>query len=316
MEIGQDSDETIGDCVVRHVIPISGKDSCATALVQMARQPNLPYELFFSDVGVELPETYAWLNKVEVTLQLPVPVHRVGKSLEQVIRHEGILPSPKVRFCTREAKIKPMEDWLGDDECIVYFGIRADEDRAGYQPLTKHNVHSCYPLKEMGIDLGGVYSIVRAKGLEPPKFFWEEMHIRISEIIDGLAKDVFGLGNNAAEVFAKFPSWVFDRLFAWRTRSNCYWCMFQAEWEWVGLLEHHPDLFDHAEKVESEVGNDRQEKPYTWHQGMSLNDIRNNADNIKAKRADAILKIIQTKQIVRDPVDDLSITSCGMFCGK
>src|ERR1700761_6316461 len=115
---------------MRYIIPISGKDSCATAIVQMTLQPKLPYELFFNDVGAELPETYEWLSLVESTLG--IPVHRVGKSLEKIIYHEGILPAPKTRFCTRLAKIKPMEDYIGKEEATIYFGIRADENREGY----------------------------------------------------------------------------------------------------------------------------------------------------------------------------------------
>src|SRR5579862_9164612 len=99
---------------MRHIIPISGKDSCATAIVQITRNPNLSYELFFSDVGSELPETYQWLDKVE--RKLNIKINRVGESLEQVIYNQGILPSPKVRFCTRIAKIEPMEKWIGNDE--------------------------------------------------------------------------------------------------------------------------------------------------------------------------------------------------------
>jgi 3'-phosphoadenosine 5'-phosphosulfate sulfotransferase (PAPS reductase)/FAD synthetase len=115
---------------MRHIIPISGKDSLAAAVVQMELQPNLPYELLHTDVGVDMPEVYAWLTKVEKCLQRPIVM--VGKSLEQVIDEQGMLPSPQVRFCTRIGKIEPMEQYIGGDQATVYFGIRADEERTGY----------------------------------------------------------------------------------------------------------------------------------------------------------------------------------------
>jgi hypothetical protein len=34
--------------------------------------------------------------------------------------------------------------------------------------------------------------------------------------------------------------------YSWRTRSGCYFCFFQRRTEWVGLLEHHPGLYEKA----------------------------------------------------------------------
>ena len=44
----------------------------------------------------------------------------------------GYLPTPKARWCTKNLKIIPMEQFIGDDEAISYVGIRADEKRDGY----------------------------------------------------------------------------------------------------------------------------------------------------------------------------------------
>lgn len=113
----------------RHIIPISGKDSLATAIVQTTREPNLDYEFIYNDTRMELPETYEWISKVELTLGITIT--RAGKNLEAIIAEQGILPSPKTRYCTRLAKIFPMQDFIGKDSATVYIGIRADEDRTG-----------------------------------------------------------------------------------------------------------------------------------------------------------------------------------------
>jgi hypothetical protein len=296
---------------VRHIIPISGKDSCCTALVQMAREPR-EYELFFSDVGKELPETYEWLLKVEKTLKLKI--NRVGESLEKIILKYNILPAPKVRFCTKEAKIWPMEEWIGEDQATVYFGIRADEDRAGYSSA-KHNIIPRYPLKELGINLKQVYMVLENKSLLPPTFFWKRVY---DKVLDALrAKKSLGLSKDPEERLKELPREVFDYLFCWRTRSNCYFCFFQALWEWAGLYEHHPELFFKAEELENKVGSgDEREKPYTWIKDYPLSKVKENFELIVQRRVNKVLRTLKTKKLIHNPDDLLSVTSCGLFCGK
>ena len=57
---------------MKHIIPISGKDSLTTAIVQINRQPDLNYEFIYNDTGAELPETYEWINKIEQQLNIKI----------------------------------------------------------------------------------------------------------------------------------------------------------------------------------------------------------------------------------------------------
>ena len=108
--------------MTRHIIPISGKDSLATAIVQMAMEPNLHYEFVFNQTGSELPETFPWLSKVEETLG--IHIHRIGADLEGIIAsYNYFLPSATARYCTRQSKIEPFEDWIGTSPafgCIMW----------------------------------------------------------------------------------------------------------------------------------------------------------------------------------------------------
>lgn len=161
--------------IMRHLMLISGKDSLAAALVQTARAPELHYEFVFNDVGTELPEAYAWLDEVE--RKTGWEIKRVGVSLlEKIAAFGGYLPSRRNRYCTRSGKIEPMEELIGEDECTVYYGLRADEDRVGYVPFRKPNMTPAYPLRDSGIDLQGVFSILDARGLVPPDFFWGRLY--------------------------------------------------------------------------------------------------------------------------------------------
>lgn len=180
---------------MRHIVLVSGKDSLATALLQTTRRPELKYEYIFNDVGCELPETMGWLDRVEK--KTGWKILRIGKSLLDIIDgYGGFLPGPKSRYCTREAKIEPLEEYLGTDECTVYYGLRADEARTGYVPLGKASITPTYPLREAGIDLQGVYAICDAQGLSPPTFFWQRLY-------DAVAAELSAWGGVAGETEAR-----------------------------------------------------------------------------------------------------------------
>ena len=80
------------------------------------------------------------------------------------------LPSGRMRWCTRMLKIKPFEEFVGDDPVVSYVGIRADENREGYIS-TKSNIRAVYPLKEAGIVEADVYRILDEAGLGLPSYY-------------------------------------------------------------------------------------------------------------------------------------------------
>ena len=291
---------------MRHILPVSGKDSLATAIVQMRRAPELPYEAMFNPTGAETPEVDEWIDRAAE--YLGIPIQRVGANLEAIIDEQGILPSMRVRYCTRLAKIYPMEDWIGKDEAVIYYGIRADERRAGYDNASRPNLHPSYPLVECGIDLDGVLAILESVDLLPPAFFWQSLYDLTRELLGPFA-----------DVLDRISSLTKRQLFAGRSRMNCFFCFFQRGYEWVWLLETHPDLYWHAAEIEDNTG----AAGYTWRQGRSLHDVARMAETIKRKRARKIARLLLPQQadMFSDAEDDevpdlLSVVSCGLFCGK
>jgi len=287
---------------MRHVILLSGKDSLATALIQTTRHPEFFYEFIFNDVEAELPETYAWLDRVEAKTGWKIT--RVGKSLLDLIEsYGGFLPGPRSRYCTRETKIQPLEEYLGKDECTVYYGLRADEIRTGYVPLGKSNIIPAYPLRDAGIDLRGVYAILDAQGLSPPDFFWQRMYDAV------------------AERLKTWPEWE-DRisrmerrvLFSGRSRANCFQCFFQAQYEFLWLYEAHPTLFARAEAMEK--------AEYSFQSGFFLRELHNveKRRRIFNRRVSDVCEYIMAKfQASLFPMvvdNELAMTSCGLLCGK
>ena len=155
----------------RHICGISGgKDSSALAVYLRDKVPEMEY--FFCDTGAELPETYEYLTRLEVILGKPIVrlnAHRGFDHWFEVFR--GALPSPQMRWCTKNMKIKPIEAWIGEVPALSYVAIRADEsNRKGYIS-TKPNIRTRFPFIEDGIDREGVTRILEDAGIGLPTYY-------------------------------------------------------------------------------------------------------------------------------------------------
>lgn len=199
---------------VRHILGISGgKDSAALAIYLRDEVSDMEY--VFCDTGTELPETYDFVEKLEVYLnkhivRLPKELPGYSEKLDfdhYLDLYGGYLPSAAQRWCTKKLKLAPFEEYFGDDEVINYVGIRADENRLGYLS-NSGKVDTVFPFVEDGIDKNGVMRILNESGLGIPEYY------------------------------------------KWRSRSGCYFCFFQRKDEWVGLYENHKELYLDAMKYE------------------------------------------------------------------
>jgi len=161
----------MSDKKVRHVLGLSGgKDSSALAIFMRDKVPDMEY--FFTDTGAELPETYEFLDKLEAYLGKPIVRINATRTFDHLLKtqYNDYLPSPNTRWCTRELKIRPFEEFVGDDEVVSYVGIRADEDRGGYVS-TKANITAVFPFKEAGVVYADVKRILDDSGLGLPAYY-------------------------------------------------------------------------------------------------------------------------------------------------
>ena len=196
---------------IRYILGLSGgKDSSALAIYMRDKVPEMEYA--FCDTGKELPETYEFLDRLEAFLGKKIERLNAEREFDHWLSvFGGLLPSSQVRWCTRLLKIKPFEEFVGEDKAYNYIAIRADEDRVGYKPLKNvelRNIEPKYPFKEDGITERDVYRILEESGLGLPEYY------------------------------------------KWRTRSGCYFCFYQRKAEWIGLKKNHPDLFELAKGYE------------------------------------------------------------------
>ncbi len=220
----------------RHVLGLSGgRDSAALAVYMRQHHPELDIEYFFTDTGKELPEVYEFLGRLEGFLGKTI--HRLNPDRDfdfWLKQYKNYLPSPQSRWCTRQLKLRPFEQWIHpsiEDDCTVYsyVAIRSDEEyREGYNSK-KDRLKIVLPFKDNGIDKPGVVDILEASGLGLPRYY------------------------------------------EWRSRSGCTFCFFQQKIEWVRLKERHPEAFEEAKSYEKDaVANG---SPFTWSQGESLDDL-------------------------------------------
>lgn len=155
----------------RHVLGISGgKDSAALAIYMRDRLPDVEY--FFTDTGAELPEVYEFLDRLEDYLGKPIARLGLERPFDHLLHHlhNGFLPSPNTRWCTREMKIRPFEQWVGDDDVVTYVAIRADENRDGYK-ATKPNITARFPFKEDGLVRSDIDRILTQSGVGWPAYY-------------------------------------------------------------------------------------------------------------------------------------------------
>lgn len=294
---------------MRHIHPISGKDSLASALIMRKLEPELPMEYVWHDTGWELPEVHEWIKNVEQWMGITIT--RCGDDLTEIVAEEGLLPSPLRRFCTRLAKIKPMQEFVGSQPYTLYLGLRADEDdRIIGLTTSKWETHR-FPLKENGLVFTDVWKMIQESSMIPPQFFWQWMFDKVHQ-----------LGGKRPE---GMPDWEWFPLFAGRSRPNCDRCFYQRLYEIVWLYETHPDRFWSAVETEEST---QSKSSFRWFKKkqagktlpMPLTEIIAKADGIKERRAKKIAKFLRNRNnpmlfpIIQD--NPFGNVSCGLFCGK
>lgn len=220
----------------KHVLGLSGgRDSAALAIYMRQQHPELDIEYFFTDTGKELPEVYEFLGRLEGFLGQPITRLNPDRDFDFWLKqYNDFLPSPQTRWCTRQLKIRPFEQWIrpflnAGTKVYSYIAIRADEQYREGHTSTNDNLITRLPFKQAGVRKADVLEILDDSGLGLPKYY------------------------------------------EWRTRSGCTFCFFQQKIEWVRLKERHPEAFEEAKRYEKAAVDNG--SPFTWSQGESLEHL-------------------------------------------
>lgn len=231
----------------KHVLGLSGgRDSAALAVYMRQNHPELDLEYFFTDTGKELPEVYEFLGRLEGFLGKPILRLNPDRDFDFWLKqYSNFLPSPQSRWCTRQLKLRPFEEWIkpeleAGNKIFSYVAIRSDEEfREGYKG-NHVNMKTVLPFKKAGIDKQGVIELLEASGLGLPKYY------------------------------------------NWRSRSGCTFCFFQQKIEWVRLKDEHPEAFEEAKRYEKTALDSG--SPFTWTEGESLDDLTKPARTTQIKQ--------------------------------
>jgi 3'-phosphoadenosine 5'-phosphosulfate sulfotransferase (PAPS reductase)/FAD synthetase len=202
----------------RHIVNLSGgKDSTALAIFLRGKIPQLEY--LFCDTHKELPETYDYLDRLEAFLQRPIIRLGAQRGFDHWLdMYGGMLPSARVRWCTRKLKIEPFEQYVGSDTVWSYVGIRADEARGGYVS-TKPNIQPVFPFKEFGLTIADVERLLETSGLGMPSYYSWRQRSGCTFCFFQRANEWVGLMEHHPEAFVEAQTYETERggeRFTWR----------------------------------------------------------------------------------------------------
>lgn len=242
----------------RHVLGLSGgRDSAALAVYMRQQYPELDIDYFFTDTGKELPEVYEYLGRLEGFLGKPIVRLNPNRDFDFWLKqYNNFLPSPQTRWCTRELKIRPFEEWIRSDlksgvHVHSYVAIRSDEMGRSGMVSKQRNLHVHLPFVEHGLDKTAVLEMLEACGLGLPTYY------------------------------------------RWRSRSGCTFCFYQRKIEWVRLKEEHPEAYEEARGYEKVALENK--SPFTWSQGESLDELER-PERVAQIKADYQKRLERTKK--------------------
>lgn len=163
-------------CNPKHIVSFSGgKDS--TAMLLMMLEHGIPVDdIIFCDTGMEFPEMYSHIEKVEEVIGRKITRLKEKKGFNywfsEHIKTKGARkgevgygwPTSKIRWCTSALKREIFRKFLSGKKAKLFIGIAYDEKHRAkehnyplvdWQITEKQALEYCY---SRGFNWGGVYT--------------------------------------------------------------------------------------------------------------------------------------------------------------
>ena len=273
--------------MVRHVCGISGgKDSSALAVYMRDKVPEMEY--FFCDTGAELPETYTYLKKLETVLGKSIARLNSSRGFNHYFEvFRGTLPSPQMRWCTKLLKIKPLEEWIGDDETISYVAIRADEKNRKGHISSKPNITTKFPFIDANLEHADILNILEESGIGLPDYYEWRTRSGCYFCFFQRKSEWVGLADRHPDLFKQ-----------------------AVAIEQKVMNDGKSSFEDHAMK----------ERQYSWSPGETLPELLNRRSEIEEKHKNALLKAKSSRKnlplmdVLSEALDDEDDTKPCTMC--
>jgi len=152
----------------------------SVALLLLLKEQGEDFETIFVDTGVELPETYQYLDYLkskgfEITILKPKVKGKNGKFYDNLYEYcwdHKFLPSCIYRWCTHRFKLMPIWEYV-KKPCIMYLGISYDERhrifKRKYYDKRAKGIKLEYPLIERKITRHDCIKIIKQHNLKIPE---------------------------------------------------------------------------------------------------------------------------------------------------
>ncbi len=216
---------------VRHILALSGGKD-SSALAVFMKDRVPEMEYVFCDTEKELDETYEYLHRLSQYLGKPI----------HTLKYKSGYGFDEILKLKRGYLPSPQSRW-----CTEYLKLIPYENYIGSDDVISYvGIRADEPHRK---------GYISTKANIRTVFPFVENNIRRDDVFKILNESGLGV-----------PSY-----YEWRSRSGCYFCFFQQQIEWVGLLERHPDLFQKA--MEYEKNDPVTGERYTWNEGESLAEL-------------------------------------------
>lgn len=224
--------------------------------------------LLFTDTMTEEEELHRFLRDAEIYFDIEITRIADGRDIWQLFKDEGFLGNSRLAPCSHILKQETAKKWIKErfkpDECILYLGLDWTEEHRTVAPR-----RNWYPY------------IVEFPMCKEPYVFKTQM-MNDLEMIGIKLPSSYKLG---------FP------------HLNCQgFCVRAGQGNFKLLLEHYPDRFAHAEKMEKEVAE---------HIGKDVTILRK---TVNGERVNYSLEELR-KDYENNPdvIDGDDIGGCGCF---
>lgn len=196
-----------------------GKDSLATLayLKSIKKKTRKTLTAIYVDTTAGLPENMDYIREVCDYLKVKLEIVRPKVDYFTLAKKWGI-PSFKFRWCCRELKIKPIEEYMSSIEKpkVVFDGIRAAESqiRKQYIPIWYHPSFKCLSVS--------------------PIFYWSDQDVHTYINNNGIPKTL---------------------LHSLGTSTECWCGAYKTESDFIKLYEVNKEMFHKLSDIEKQNKN-------------------------------------------------------------